>query len=477
MTKPMLRGLIILPLTAILAACSGGGEEEPTPVNPDNDAVTFKPVFKNESAATETEFENGDRISVFAVEGSSLAASGNFAHNIPHIYNGTNFVGEGSGIRKPSDKSLSYYAVYPYTSTAGPSFTFSVSSNQKSGRNYTLSDLCTAATAQTASDNVSLNFSHRLSNFVINLTCDRTLGGVSVKLNNMVSSVDCDMNALTFLPRDSRVDITCAENGTNSFRAIVVPQHVSKGTNFLTITVDGKDYELEAANDFSFESGRQNEYDVEIRNGQIVRFTGNIRPWNSETIEDVIPEEVLDKWGEYIDIHRGTTPPDVTGCYFLDPQETVYCEDQGNGGYDPGTLVYSLYIRLYDQDRRNNTISMQEMSSNQWSESEGNGAFIMGEGNDFTIFFDMEGTAENIYYRTATVISGTKTSAGIKDLKYAFVMTDKGDDPENKLMRVGVYRVFRDQDGLSVNATWPGRSSAPMTLGELKSHLANSIKL
>ena len=106
-----------------------------------------------------------------------------------------------------------------------------------------------------------------------------------MKLNNMVSSVDCDLNALTFIPRQSRVDITCAENGTNSFRAIVVPQQVGKGTNFLTITVDGKDYELEAANDFSFESGRQNEFDVEIRNGQIVRFTGNIRPWNSETIE------------------------------------------------------------------------------------------------------------------------------------------------------------------------------------------------
>ena len=53
-------------------------------------------------------------------------------------------------------------------------------------------------------------------------------------------------------------------------------------------------------------------------------------------------------------------------------------------------------------------------------------------------------------------------------------MTDKGPDPENKLMRVGVYRVFRDQDGLSVNAAWPGRSSAPTTLGTLKSHIANS---
>ena len=40
------------------------------------------------------------------------------------------------------------------------------------------------------------------------------------------------------------------------------------------------------------------------------------------------------------------------------------------------------------------------------------------------------------------------TSAGIKDLYYSFVMIDKN-DPNNHLMDIGDYRVFKDGDGLA----------------------------
>lgn len=37
-------------------------------------------------------------------------------------------------------------------------------------------------------------------------------------------------------------------------------------------------------------------------------------------------------------------------------------------------------------------------------------------------------------------------------------MVEKGDDPNNELMKEGVFRVFKDQDGLSINTSWPSRS-------------------
>ena len=56
------------------------------------------------------------------------------------------------------------------------------------------------------------------------------------------------------------------------------------------------------------------------------------------------------------------------------------------------------------------------------------------------------------------VISGTKSTSGIQNLQYAAIMVEKGDDPNNELMKEGVFRVFKDQDGLSINTSWPSRS-------------------
>ena len=33
-------------------------------------------------------------------------------------------------------------------------------------------------------------------------------------------------------------------------------------------------------------------------------------------------------------------------------------------------------------------------------------------------------------------------------------MVEKGYDPDNELMKEGVFRVFKDKDGLSVNTSW-----------------------
>ena len=64
---------------------------------------------------------------------------------------------------------------------------------------------------------------------------------------------------------------------------------------------------------------------------------------------------------------------------------------------------------------------------------------------------------------------GTKSSSGIRNLEYAFVMVEKGDDPNHKLMEEGVFRVFKDKDGLAANASHsfsfaPAKAPASETL-------------
>ena len=36
----------------------------------------------------------------------------------------------------------------------------------------------------------------------------------------------------------------------------------------------------------------------------------------------------------------------------------------------------------------------------------------------------------------------------------AFVVVDKGEDPENQIIDVGVFRVFKDEDGLAAKTNW-----------------------
>ena len=92
----------------------------------------------------------------------------------------------------------------------------------------------------------------------------------------------------------------------------------------------------------------------------------------------------------------------------------------------------------------------------------GEGAFISGYGNYFTIFFNTIGESHNISTKTALVISGEKTSNGIKNLKYAFIMVEKGADPQGLLMKEGVFRVFEDGDYISSPITWSHSSKAKL---------------
>lgn len=52
-------------------------------------------------------------------------------------------------------------------------------------------------------------------------------------------------------------------------------------------------------------------------------------------------------------------------------------------------------------------------------------------------------------------MSGTKASNGIKNLIWAYVMTEKGDVTNNVLMKIGEFHVIKDNNGHADNTTWP----------------------
>lgn len=444
--------------SCVIAASCSNTEEQIFPEE-EKKSVSFTASMRNLSRATETEFEENDKIAVYAVQedesgNTILRSSGNYADFVTYTYQGGKFVNE-LGIVCPSDFGVRYFAIYPSTAGANvPTSKFYVKTDQSASGQYTLSDYCTAVSDVTMEKDVNLIFSHRMSHVIVNLEGEGIGAGIpTVKLNNVNTGCNIDLNANTFTAFESRNTVYCTDNGTNSYKAIIVPQTIKKGSSFITVVLNGKEFVLDAESDIVLASGKQQVFNLVIKNGDIVSFTGSILPWGTEDerIEQVVPDDIRQKMEPYIPIYDGTNPPNVEGCYFIDPYEAVYCEDNG---YAPGERVSSYYIKLTNQSREN-TIDMEQCSSNFGSYSIGEGAFISGEGNNFTIFFNMIGTTHGIYTRQATLLSGTKATGGIKNLRYAFVLVEKGDDPENKLMKEGVFRVFQDKDGMSYSDTWP----------------------
>ncbi|MDO3390408.1 fimbrillin family protein [Bacteroides sp. ET489] len=437
------------------------GNENPD-IEQKDDFVSFSAEINPLSRATDTKFDVQDNIGVFAVKSNGndnkgiIQSSGNYADNVKYTYNGSRFT-SSNGIEIEEDGTQYYYhAVYPYTADASDYFMFSIKSDQ-TGDNYTLSDLCTAHTAATSSKLVDLKFSHRLSKLIVNLEGSNwPSGDYTLKLNDVYTNASVDLNAMNFSYGDRKGEVIMAANGNMSYKAVLPPQTLAKD-NFATLSIGSQDYLVTLNNSLTMRSGMQYEISLTYNNNAVtVEFTGDIYPWGEEDdrFEDVVPDDIREALDDWIPIYTGVNPPIVEGTYFADPLETVHCEDEGMGGYDPGHIVESLIINFSNQNTSDNTVDYNEREVDGSHVGAGDGAFISGSGNNFTAFFNVTGSTNGISTKTALIISGTKSSSGISNLYYAFVMVEKGYDPDNELMKEGVFRVFKDKDGLSVNTSW-----------------------
>lgn len=170
-------------------------------------------------------------------------------------------------------------------------------------------------------------------------------------------------------------------------------------------------------------------------------------------IDHVIPPEYKEPMEPYITIYEGANPPNIEGVFIMSPVRLFY---DSTYDYDIGYEFSDMYFRFFNQDMINNTLDYQEKQGK--SEGKGTGCFISGEGDKFTVYFDIDETyygSHTIYLKRALIISGILTENGIKNCEYAFVVTDKSDDPDKELINPGDFRVVKDGDGLSKYTSWP----------------------
>ena len=290
--------MLALASCVIVASCSNT-DESISPAE-DKGCVSFTASMKSLSRATETEFEEGDQIAVYAMQedengSTTLKPSGNYADDVTYTYTAGKFT-NAKGIACPASFGVRYFAIYPNTAGAEvPVSKFQVKTNQHEAGQYTLSDLCTAVSDITKDKEVDLVFSHRLSHVIINLEGNVLgTGQPNVSLTNVNTMCDVNFSANSYAASGSKNMIRCADNGTNSYKAIIVPQTIKMGEAFLSVVLNGKEHVLKAATDIVFASGKQRMFNLTIDNDEIVSYTSNILPWDEENRRLEIAPKTLD---------------------------------------------------------------------------------------------------------------------------------------------------------------------------------------
>ena len=162
-------------------------------------------------------------------------------------------------------------AYHPYHSSyTGTSQTFTVSTDQSTEEGYLNSDLLWATTtASSAANPVTLNFSHKLSQINVTLVNDGNidLSGTSITLcgTNIATGFNPqtgELHAVTESIADIKAYVTSGSTCTAS--AMIVPQTLKEGSEFIKISVGEEDYHYTLPEDRVFESGKAYEFTIEV---------------------------------------------------------------------------------------------------------------------------------------------------------------------------------------------------------------------
>lgn len=165
----------------------------------------------------------------------------------------------------------------------------------------------------------------------------------------------------------------------------------------------------------------------------------------SEDIQNLVPDSLLQVIIDLgMPINEGITPPDIENIYKASPFELAASNRAGDY---VGHLFSDLNIQFTNQDNDNLTVTVNYVNGPEVGN--GLGSFISGSGNKFSVFVEQVSYIGSSRADLVQIISGTKTSSGIKDFYYALFMINNYGNPGGKWIEIGEGRIIHDSDGNS----------------------------
>ncbi len=259
------------------------------------DAVTFGASISSlQSKATGNSFDAGDEISVTAYLSDEI-----YGENILYTYADNIFSAKAPVILPSDGSSLSYRAVYPYVAMSDGVVDFSIKSNQ-TGTSYTASDLMSSSISATPQSSPSLTFNHLLSSVVVNISSESTLVGVDASIMS-AASVKYDVVNNSVVSSGDSIAVAMNENGTYSYKAIVVPQTYNEGDVVATITISDIAYDVLAPVAVTLESGCQYTFNLTVE----------VAEEPAADIEISFDDVVINDWGEGFELNWTVSLPSI----------------------------------------------------------------------------------------------------------------------------------------------------------------------
>lgn len=232
-------------------------------------------------------FCDGDQIGLYGVNYTDknatqgvLVDSGNQVDNARYTYDeeSMTWTSSGSVYYKDAETNIDLYAYYPYSNPQSVgAYKFEVAQDQ-SGENavdgYGQSDFLWACAENVAptTNAIKLRFSHRLSCVNVVLTegdgydageWDALDKGVLVMSTTRTADIDLSTGVAT-ATGEAALEGIVMKDGTEGFRAIVVPQSVDAGKALLDITVDGITRRFKTDVATNYEAGKQTKYTLKV---------------------------------------------------------------------------------------------------------------------------------------------------------------------------------------------------------------------
>ncbi len=263
-----------------LGACSseGGGNDSPSPSPTPADKLPIHINMSMSSRATDNAFEEGDAIGLFVVNRNAngsennLQVSNNHIDNCKFTYHNGTWSSVTPTYWKDETTHADFYMYHPYTSTISDveNMPWNVKADQSKLSDYKASDLLIGKTANvtpTASA-VPINAKHVMSQMIITLVAgngftETSLASANIRINHLKNNATANLsNGEVTATGDFTTIIPLKENG--KYKAIIVPQTVDE-ENFITINVDGNDYNLPKDTNFqAFEAGKSHQFSVTL---------------------------------------------------------------------------------------------------------------------------------------------------------------------------------------------------------------------
>lgn len=269
--------LYVCAAIAAFASCQKPSTMSPEiPQQPDEEKLRINLAADIQTKVTDTYFETGDRVGIYVVSyrngnPGTLTVSGNLYNNVMHEFGATSWTPSQEMYWPDKETPADFYCYYPYGNPGNvTAYPFTVNADQSSLVNYKASDFVwgKATAVAPTEDLINIATHHAMSNIHIYIrpgdgfTAESLAAAqVQVSVRNVKNGAYVNLSTGNVTATGSIAQIVPYNEG-DYYRAIVVPQTVTDGSQLIVVNVNGVDYALKKG--FTFLSGKQHKFTVNV---------------------------------------------------------------------------------------------------------------------------------------------------------------------------------------------------------------------